>query len=71
MKITTIPLDVKNRMIRIGFGLNDGNWFIRVDMWFVGFILTSKNRNKPLIDDFKDVISENQKILDYIQKVGG
>lgn len=44
MKLTTIPLDIKNRMIRIGFGLNDGNWFVRVDMWYVGFRLTSKNR---------------------------
>ena len=35
-----IPLDKHNRMIRFGFGLNRGNWFIRIDLWFVGFRLT-------------------------------
>lgn len=40
MKLTRIPLDEKNRMLRGGFGLHDGNWFVRVDLWWVGFRLT-------------------------------
>lgn len=36
MRITYIKLDEKNRMLRIGFGLNDGNWFARIDLWFFG-----------------------------------
>jgi hypothetical protein len=40
MTLTKIPMDSKNRMIRLGGGLNDGNWFIRIDLWWVGFRLT-------------------------------
>lgn len=40
MTLTKISLDEQNRMIRIGFGKNDGNWFARVDLWFVGFRIT-------------------------------
>lgn len=32
-----IDLDVNNRMLRIGFGKHNGNWFFRVDLWFVGY----------------------------------
>lgn len=39
MKITKLPLDVNNRMLRIGFGKNEGSWFFRVDLWFVGYRL--------------------------------
>lgn len=38
--ITKLPLDKKNRMLRIGVGLHEGKWFARVDLWFVGFRLT-------------------------------
>lgn len=38
--ITTIPLDKDNRMLRIGFGKNKGNWFGRIDLWFVGIRIT-------------------------------
>jgi hypothetical protein len=38
--ITKIPLDEKNRMLRIGFGKNDGKWFFRIDLWFAGFRFT-------------------------------
>lgn len=37
MKLSRIPLDPENRMLRAGFGLHDGKWFIRVDLWRVGF----------------------------------
>lgn len=37
MSITKIPLDENNRMLRIGFGKHDGQWFFRVDLWFNGF----------------------------------
>lgn len=40
MKFTKLKLDKKNRMIRLGGGLNDGNWFFRLDIWFVGIRLT-------------------------------
>ena len=38
--ITRIPLDPKNRMLRVGFGLHEGKWFFRLDLWTVGFRLT-------------------------------
>ncbi len=36
MKLTRIPLDANNRMLRIGFGKHDGRWFARIDLWFFG-----------------------------------
>ena len=41
-----IPLDKENRMIRQGFGLHEGKWFLRIDLWFVGFRLTKKEPEK-------------------------
>jgi hypothetical protein len=38
--LTKIKLDKDNRMLRIGFGKNEGRWFFRVDLWFAGFRLT-------------------------------
>ena len=35
--ITRIPLDKDNRMLRIGFGKNNGSWFFRIDLWVTGF----------------------------------
>lgn len=40
MKLTKLELDEKNRMVRVGFGKHDGNWFFRVDLWCVGFRIT-------------------------------
>ena len=37
MTLFKIPLNKDNRMLRIGFGKNDGNWFARVDLWCVAF----------------------------------
>lgn len=37
LKWTAIPLDTKNRMLRVGFGLHEGKWFIRTDLWFAGY----------------------------------
>lgn len=37
MKLEKIPLDKDNRMLRIGFGKNKGQYFFRVDLWFNGF----------------------------------
>ena len=34
--IKKIPLSRGNRMLRIGFGQNGGNWFFRVDLWYFG-----------------------------------
>jgi len=38
--MTRIPLDKNNRMLRAGFGLHDGKWFVRIDLWWVGFRLS-------------------------------
>ncbi len=35
--MTRIPLDKHNRMLRIGFGKNEGNWFLRIDLWYIGY----------------------------------
>lgn len=40
MKLTKIPLNKSNRMIRIGGGLHEGSAFFRVDLWFFGLRLT-------------------------------
>lgn len=40
MNFTKIHLDKDNRMIRLGGGLHDGKWFVRVDLWVVGFRLS-------------------------------
>jgi hypothetical protein len=32
----TIRLDRNNRMLRVGFGKNNGRWFFRIDLWFFG-----------------------------------
>jgi hypothetical protein len=40
MKLTKLELDEKNRMVRVGLGKHDGNWFFRVDLWCVGFRIT-------------------------------
>lgn len=42
MKITKLLHDKKNRIARFGFGLHDGEWFIRVDLWWCGYRLKSK-----------------------------
>jgi hypothetical protein len=40
MKLTKITLDKDNRMLRIGIGKNDSNWFARIDLWGIGFRIT-------------------------------
>lgn len=40
MKLTKIPLDKNNRMIRIGFGKHESKFFFRVDFWFFGVRLS-------------------------------
>ena len=40
MKLTKLNLDPANRMLRIGFGKNEGRLFARVDFWFIGFRIT-------------------------------
>ena len=39
MTFVTIPLDVDNRMLGRRIGKNKGNWFIRIDLWYVAFRL--------------------------------
>lgn len=38
--ITKIHLDKDNRMLRFGFGKNNGNWFVRIDLWCIAFRIT-------------------------------
>ena len=40
MKLTKIDLGKTNRMLRIGLGKNEGNWFFRVDLWCIGYRVT-------------------------------
>ena len=40
MKLTKINLDQRNRMLRIGFGRNEGRWFARIDLWYIGIRLS-------------------------------
>jgi hypothetical protein len=37
MEKTTIRLDKDNRMLRIGIGKHSGEWFFRIDLWWVGY----------------------------------
>lgn len=37
MKVEKISLDKSNRMLRIGFGKNNGIWFFRIDFWRAGY----------------------------------
>lgn len=32
-------MDKDNRMIRLGLGKNKGQWFFRLDLWYIGFRL--------------------------------
>ena len=36
MAIKKVEMDPMNRMLRAGFGLNQGRWFIRIDLWWFG-----------------------------------
>jgi hypothetical protein len=40
MKIAKIPFDASTRMLRIGLGKHAGRWFLRVDLWSVGYRVT-------------------------------
>jgi len=42
MQFDVIELSPGNRMVRLGFGQNSSNWFIRVDLWFRGFRISKK-----------------------------
>jgi len=40
MTVVKIPLEPNNRMLRLGFGKNNGNWFARVDLWWIAIRVT-------------------------------
>lgn len=42
LEYVRIPLDRNSRMLRLGVGRHDGRWFIRVDLWAVGYRLSTK-----------------------------
>lgn len=39
MKLEKIDLDEDNRMLRCGYGKNNGLYFVRIDFWFFGIRL--------------------------------
>ena len=47
-KFTKIEMKPGNRMVRAGFGQHDGNWFLRVDLWFFGLRVTRKPKTRTL-----------------------
>lgn len=38
--ISKVQMSKGNRMLRIGFGQNEGRWFARIDLWWFGIRLT-------------------------------
>lgn len=40
LTITKIILIQNNRMLRVGVGKHTGEWFMRIDLWWVGYRLT-------------------------------
>jgi hypothetical protein len=44
--VTRINLDKNNRMLRIGFGKHEGNWFFRIDLWFFGYRIKNEKNEK-------------------------
>lgn len=47
MTLDTIAMDVNNRMLRIGVGLNDGHTSFRLDLWSIGYRINSKSKRTP------------------------
>ena len=35
--MTKVLSDKNNKMLRFGFGKNEGIWFVRIDLWIIGF----------------------------------
>ncbi len=42
--IEKIKLDKNNRMLRIGFGKHESEWFFRIDLWSIGIRIKRGNR---------------------------
>lgn len=40
--MTKVVMDEANRMVRLGIGKNEGRWFARIDLWWIGYRLTGK-----------------------------
>ena len=40
MKTTILKLDDRNRMLRMGFGKHNNQWFVRMDLWCFGIRIT-------------------------------
>lgn len=40
LTITKIAMPSNNRMLRVGVGKHMGDWFFRIDMWWIGYRLT-------------------------------
>ena len=53
--MTKIPLDKNNRMLRFGFGKNEGNWFLRIDLWFFGIRFNKKPKPVILCSPFPEI----------------
>jgi hypothetical protein len=40
MTVTRIPMIPGYRMARLALGQNKHRWFLRIDLWFVGYRIT-------------------------------
>jgi hypothetical protein len=45
MKFDAIKMGNGNRMLRVGLGQHNGVWFVRLDLWLVGFRISGKEEN--------------------------
>lgn len=45
MKFDAIVMTPGDRMIRLGFGQHKGIWFIRLDLWCIGFRLSQGEKD--------------------------
>jgi len=59
MKLTKLSLDKENRMLRLGFGKHNSKWFIRIDLWFIGFRLAQKETIEIKPKEVKTVLENN------------
>lgn len=39
---TVIKMEPNNRMVRVGFGQHEGNWFFRIDVWYYGLRIAKR-----------------------------
>lgn len=48
-EFTKLRLNGKNRMLRIGGGLHEGNWYLRLDLWSKGYRISKRRPVKASV----------------------